>query len=103
MDLYDDPNNPVVTATLELPGMQPDQLSLRIEDNKLIVEGEREGPRLHLGDPGVATTLAPSSSVPNADATADSVIATLYPIHEVKYGKFRRDINLPPGVMVSLM
>lgn len=99
MDLYDDPGNPEVTAMLEVPGTKADQLSLRIEDGRLIVEGERVCPRLHASNPD--TRDANSAPEPRADATAESAPATLYPTRELKYGKFRREINLPPGVNVS--
>ncbi|KAI0767278.1 hypothetical protein C8Q74DRAFT_1279301 [Fomes fomentarius] len=96
MDLYDDPGNPEVTAMLEVPGMKADQLSLRIENGRLIVEGERVCPRLHTSNSD--TRDANSAPEPRADATAESAPATLYPTRELKYGKFRREINLPPGV-----
>ncbi|KAI0768202.1 HSP20-like chaperone [Trametes elegans] len=87
MDLYDDPNNPVVTAALELPGMKADQLSVRIEHGQLIVEGTRAGPYLH------KTSYTPAPSEPTAPA--------LYPVQEIKYGKFRREVKLPEGVTAA--
>ena len=44
---------------------------------------------------------------PNGPVTAldfsefDAALAALYPVRELKYGKFRREISLPAGVSVS--
>ncbi|KAI0822425.1 HSP20-like chaperone [Trametes gibbosa] len=86
MDLYDDPENNFVTAVLELPGMKPNQLSVRIENGHLIIEGERAGPRIQTDH------RSASSSEPTQQAH------TLYPVQEIKYGKFRREVKLPEGV-----
>ncbi|KAI0664149.1 HSP20-like chaperone, partial [Cubamyces menziesii] len=87
MDICDDPNSPFITALFELPGMKADQLSVRIEDGKLIVDGERTGPHLH------GNGHAPSNAV--------SEPTTLYPVQEIKYGKFRRELALPSGVTAA--
>ncbi|KAI0364203.1 hypothetical protein BV20DRAFT_874824 [Pilatotrama ljubarskyi] len=84
MDLCDDPDNRLVTAIFELPGMKADQLSVHIENRHLIVEGQRMGPHLHARHQSVA----PSEPTPPA----------LYPVQEIKYGKFRREVKLPEGV-----
>ncbi|KAI0753274.1 hypothetical protein C8Q80DRAFT_1118445 [Daedaleopsis nitida] len=96
MDLCDDPEDPFITAMLEVPGMKPDHLSVRIENGQLIIEGERTGPRLHTRTPETRTATTPSG--PSAVADAQSAITALYPIRELKYGKFRRNITLPPEV-----
>ncbi len=98
MDLYDDPANPHITAMLEVPGMKAEHLSVRIEHGRLIVEGERTGPHLHIG----GSASANSSSEPSADAESETATLALYPVRELKYGKFRREITLPAGVNVSL-
>ncbi|KAI0643869.1 hypothetical protein C8Q79DRAFT_870583, partial [Trametes meyenii] len=89
MDLCDDPDNPYITAALELPGMKAEQLSVRIENGNLIVEGERSGPYLHR----TTATRASASSLPEPPA--------LYPAQELKYGKFRRELKLPSGVTAA--
>ncbi|RDX40824.1 hypothetical protein OH76DRAFT_285499 [Lentinus brumalis] len=94
MDMYDDPANPHITAMLEVPGMKAEHLSVRIEHGRLIVEGERTGPHLHIG----GSASANSSSEPSADAEAETATLALYPVRELKYGKFRREITLPAGV-----
>ncbi|KAH9937773.1 uncharacterized protein BXZ73DRAFT_44623, partial [Epithele typhae] len=88
MDLCDDHTSPYVTALLEVPGMKVDQLSVRIENGRLIIEGERLGPSLH-------TSALPSQLSAAAD---DAALAALYPVRELKHGKFRREIQIPPGV-----
>ena len=113
MDLCDDPASPFITAMLEVPGMKADQLSVRIENGQLIVEGRRNGPSLHasaLPIPAQSASHARPPSDPNqaeggADpmsAAEDAALAALYPVRELKYGKFRREIQLPTGVNVSV-
>ena len=110
MDLYDDPRNPYITAMLEVPGMKPEQLSVRIEKGSLIVEGERTGPHLHMWNRTDASTTSsrftnatppePSAGAAPAPAVDET---TLYSVQELKYGRFRREIALPAGVNVSLL
>ena len=110
MDLCDDPNSPYITAVLEVPGMKVEQLSVRIENDQLIVEGSRTGPGLHttaLATPQRSANPAPSPSEPRAGAggaaesAEDTALSALYRVQEIKYGKFRREIRLPPGMNVS--
>ncbi|EJF61852.1 hypothetical protein DICSQDRAFT_15894, partial [Dichomitus squalens LYAD-421 SS1] len=77
MDLCDDPANTHITAMLEVPGMKPEQLSVRIEGGRLI--------------PTQNASSEPETSTPQP----------LYPVQELKYGKFRREIDLPVGVNAS--
>ena len=111
MDLCDDPENTHIVAMLEVPGMKPEQLSVRIEGARLIVEGERTGPALHTRNQTTTQTtraFPPPGSEPNSAASTDSDVAvptppSLYPVRELKYGKFKREIDLPAGVNVSLV
>lgn len=91
MDLYDDPTDTLVTAVFELPGMKPHQLSVRIESGYLVIEGERTGPHM---------STTEHRSVSSSEPTPQT--HTLYPVQEIKYGKFRRGVRLPEGVTVSL-
>ncbi|TBU59831.1 hypothetical protein BD310DRAFT_924320 [Dichomitus squalens] len=104
MDLCDDPANTHITAMLEVPGMKPEQLSVRIEGGRLIVEGNRPGPYLH-GDHSITNpNTHPLSSEPTQNASSEHETSTphpLYPVQELKYGKFRREIDLPVGVNAS--
>jgi len=77
MDMQDDPQSTVITATLEVPGLKPSEISIQLQDEKLTVSGERVSPLSRPQNPG-----------------------TTYPVQEMKYGVFRRIIDLPPGVLV---
>jgi HSP20 family protein len=77
--VFDDPQSTRISATLELPGLQKEDLSIDRQGDRLIVSGERRSP------------------VPEDSALA----AARYPIQEFKYGKYRRVINLSPGTQVS--
>ena len=63
----------------------------------IIVEGERQGPRLHTSSAvgNASSMLSEPTAVPESEPT------NLYPVRELKYGKFRREIRLPPGMNVS--
>ncbi|CDO75091.1 hypothetical protein BN946_scf185010.g16 [Trametes cinnabarina] len=65
--------------------MHSDQLSTRVENGVFIVEGQRQGPRMH---------ARPQSD----DDAAERTPSTLYPVQEIKYGRFRRQWPLPEGV-----
>ncbi|OBZ66824.1 hypothetical protein A0H81_13315 [Grifola frondosa] len=96
MELYDDPSNPRIMAVLELPGMNAEELSVRIDDSHLVIEGERHGPLLHklgIASPQPNTTVAPDIS--------ETLVAQMYPVRELKYGKFHRSIVVPPGICAS--
>ncbi|KAI0634097.1 HSP20-like chaperone, partial [Trametes polyzona] len=100
MDVCDDPDNDHITAALELPGMKADQLSVRIENGHLIVEGERSGPHLHNQTClRSAETSEPEPTNPSSASPPPS--HTKYPVQEIKYGKFRREVKLPEGVMAA--
>jgi len=79
MDMLDNPDAPNISATLELPGLKKEEVSLRINEGSLIVWGERR------------SRLAP----------ADTVKGAQFPVQEVKYGKFRRVIPLPQGIQTK--
>jgi HSP20 family molecular chaperone IbpA len=42
--VYDDPQSTRISATLELPGLQKEDLSIDREGDRLIVSGERRSP-----------------------------------------------------------
>ena len=77
--MCDDPQSTRVSATLELPGLQREDLTIDRQGDRLIVSGERRTP------------------IPDDSTLA----AAKYPVQEFKYGKYRRVINLSPGTQVS--
>ena len=105
MDLCDDPENKNIVAMLEVPGMKPEQLSARIEGARLIIEGERIWPLLHSRSETTRAFPRPPSestfaTLPDPEAPAQPL--ALYPVWELKYGTFKREIDLPAGIDVSL-
>ncbi|KAH7910914.1 HSP20-like chaperone [Hygrophoropsis aurantiaca] len=78
MELYDDPESSRITATLELPGLKTGDVSVHLDDDHLVISGDRR------------------SSIPTDDDGAAK-----YPIKEIKYGKFLRKLNVPSGTMMS--
>lgn len=80
MDVRDDPQSTVVVASLELPGLKPSQISIQLQDEKLLIFGERKPPLSYPHNPG-----------------------TTYPVQEIKYGVFRRIIEVPEGVQANQM
>jgi HSP20 family protein len=87
MDVLEDPTTSTTTATLELPGLKKEEISLRIHDGSLVVWGERHSRLL----PPTKGASPPSDGAPKRKLAS----------REIKYGKFRRVIPLPPGVQVS--
>jgi len=81
MEICDDPQSTRISATLELPGLKREDLTIERQDDRLIVSGERRSP------------------IP-ADST---IAAAKYPTQEFKYGKYRRVINLSPGTQPSTL
>jgi len=81
LQVCDDPQLTRMSATLELPGLQREDLTIDREGDRLIVSGERRSP------------------VPD-----DSTLAGIkYPVQEFKYGRYRRVINLSPGTQASTL
>jgi len=79
MQVLDDQRSSRISATLELPGLQKEDLSIDRQGDRLIVSGERRSP------------------VPDDSTLA----AAKYPIQEFKYGRYRRVIDLSPGTQAS--
>lgn len=62
-----------VRIVIETPGIQPNDLDVRVEGDQLIVSGERRSRRDTSGDEGS------------------------YRLREIRYGRFERSFPLPPG------
>ena len=76
MDLHEDREKNLVTATFELPGLSKENVQLDVKDNVLTVSGE--------------STI---SSEHNERG---------YAVRERRFGKFSRSLPLPEGVKVCL-
>ncbi|KAG6868721.1 hypothetical protein C0993_011659 [Termitomyces sp. T159_Od127] len=74
MDLHEDSNSNIVTATFELPGLKKENVSIDVHNGRLTVSGESKSSTEH-DEHG-------------------------YAIRERKYGKFSRTLQLPQGVKV---
>ena len=74
MDLHEDRERNVVTATLGLPGLAKEDVRLAVRDGVLTVSGESAAPREH-------------------DERG-------YAVRERRFGRFSRSIPLPQGIKV---
>ena len=90
MDLYDDEDQTHVAAMLELPGVDRRDLTLHVENGKLVVHGER-------GSPLSARMLAIGSAAP------DTFTPHHFKMRELKFGSFHREIDIPSGIEVSTL
>ena len=77
MDVHEDKEKNVVTATFELPGLAKENVQLDVKDNVLTVSGE--------------STI---SSEHNEKG---------YAVRERRFGKFSRSLPLPQGIKVCLL
>ena len=74
MDLYENKDNNLMTATFELPGLAKDNIQIDVQDGNLAVSGESS-----------------QSSEQREQG---------YAVKERKYGRFVRTIRLPDGTKV---
>lgn len=77
MDLHENEDNNIVTATFELPGLKKEDVSIDVQDGRLTIAGESK-----------------ISSENEKDG---------YAVRERRFGKFSRTLRLPQGVKVSLV
>ena len=77
MNLHEDVQGNLVTATFELPGLVRDQVNIEVRNGHLTVSGE-----------------ATQSSERNQDG---------YKIQERQFGKFLRTLQLPEGTEVNTL
>jgi hypothetical protein len=108
MELFDDPESSIITAQVEVPGMKTSDVSLQIQEERLVVSGERR-PTLAVGerrngdeapvqpatDSGTQTPV-PAGNTPNTPTPHPNK----FPVQELKYGKFLREICIPTGLRV---
>lgn len=80
VEICDEPQSPFVTATFELPGLKKEEIGVHLtHDGRLTISGDRRPPPF----------------LTNTDATF-----VVYPVKEIRYGRFERTINVPPGLEV---
>ncbi|EPQ58544.1 HSP20-like chaperone [Gloeophyllum trabeum ATCC 11539] len=72
MDVHEDNQNNLVTATFELPGLKKEDVNIDVQNNQLSVSGE---------------TKISSERDENG-----------YAVRERRYGKFSRTLPLPQGI-----
>ena len=75
MDLHEDSEKNIVTASFELPGLKKEDVNIDVHDGRLAVSGE---------------TKISSNHEENG-----------YAVRERRFGKFSRTLQLPRGVKVS--
>ena len=74
MDLHEDNEKNLVTATFELPGLQKDDVQIDVHNNRLTVSAEAK--------------------------QSEEFEEHGYAVRERRYGKFSRTLQLPAGVKV---
>lgn len=81
VQICDQPQSHFVTATFELPGLKKEDIGVHLtHDGRLTISGDRPPP------PFLSNT---DPSLP------------IYPVKELKYGRFERTINVPAGLEVK--
>ena len=90
MDLIDDPSKTIITAVVEIPGIHARDLTLKIVDGQLILEGKRRA--LYLSSPQPL-----SDKRENNDSDPNQ---RLVPVQELRFGEFYRAIPVGKGIQV---
>lgn len=76
MDLHEDTEKNIVTATFELAGLDKDKVNINVRNGRLTVSGESQ--------------------------SADENEHKGYAVKERRYGAFSRTLHLPPGIGVLI-
>jgi HSP20 family protein len=80
VEICDQPQSGFVTATFELPGLKKEEIGVHLtNDGRLTISGDRRPPPF----------------LTNTDPAF-----TMYPVKELKYGRFERTITVPVGLEV---
>src|SRR6267154_1022139 len=78
VEICDQPQSLFVTPTSELPGLKKEEIGVHLTlEGRLTISGYRR----------------PPAFLANTDRTF-----VVYPVKEIKYGRFERTINVPPGL-----
>ncbi|KAI9445796.1 HSP20-like chaperone, partial [Russula earlei] len=81
VEICDQPQSSFVTATFELPGLKKEEIGVHLtNDGHLTISGDRRPPPF----------------INNTDPAL-----TVYPVKELKYGRFERTIDVPVGLEVK--
>jgi HSP20 family protein len=81
VEICDQPQSSFITATFEVPGLKKEEIGVHLtNDGRLTISGYRRAPPL----------------LANTDRTF-----IVYPVKEIKYGRFERTINVPAGLEVK--
>jgi HSP20 family protein len=82
VEICDQPQSRFVTATFELPGLKKEEIGVHLtNDGRLTISGDRRPPPF-------LTNTEPAFC--------------MYPVKELKYGRFERTITVPVGLEVWL-
>ncbi|KAL0061669.1 hypothetical protein AAF712_011474 [Marasmius tenuissimus] len=125
MDVYDDPDSKDMVATFELPGVTRGDMTMDVVDGKFVLEGKRELRVRPLStqytewvypDPPVAPARSQSPAMsddmqvdgsqdegykeaePSSSPGQGDCAVPLVVVSELRYGRFKREIQLPVGV-----
>ncbi|KAI0284549.1 hypothetical protein BGY98DRAFT_910655 [Russula aff. rugulosa BPL654] len=81
VEICDQPESRFVTATFEVPGLKKEEIGVHLtHDGRLTISGYRRAPPL----------------LANTDASF-----VVYPVKEIKYGRFERTVNVPAVIQVK--
>ncbi len=75
MDIHEDTNQNIVTATFELPGLKKDEVQIDAHNNRLTVQGESK--------------------------ISEEYDQSGWAVRERHFGRFTRTMQLPQGVKVQ--
>jgi len=107
VDIVDDSTSSLVVATLELPGVRNDEVTMHLHEGKLYIHGERRPRTISQEPKGPADSPQLFSSTSDAVVPNDMIVDTLprrstLPVQELKYGKFQRTLDVPNSLKVSI-
>jgi HSP20 family protein len=111
MEVYDDPDSPNIVATFELPGVPIREIKISVKQGVLMIYGERHArySPMAVANRHPSVRAAPSRPAEagamdvDRDSAAEDAHAKLFPVEELRYGRFQRAIRLPTGVDVSFV
>jgi HSP20 family protein len=106
MDIFDDPSSEMIIAHVEIPGMRKEDVTLQVHESVLVVAGERKpavgGELLPTSSTTANHRPASSAAAPGGGATPSHAPQSRFRVQELKYGKFKRIIDIPVGLDVSV-